>query len=509
LYVEPANIFKLIIKHFLNEKGDIWLVAACILILPALLIHLGIMPFTSDEPTRGIITLEMIYSGNFITPTFTGEYYYNKPPLFNWLLAPVLMATGGTSEGWIRVPTILALLGYAGTIWYFVSKEWGSKKGLIAALIFITCGRILFWDSLLALIDILYSWITFAGFMVVITHTIRGNFRTVFLLSYTLTGIGFMLKGMPSLLFQGLTLLAVFIALRQFRRLFTLHHLAGISIFILITGSYLYLYSRENSLQHFISILWDQSSQRTAVQKGLNDTIVHLLSFHPKMIYHFLPWSLLPLLLLRKGNRKMLFFSTKPSEVSNAADGKTDHKSLTIRLMLVVFGVNIIVYWLSPATIPRYVLMLAPLTFIPLYLLPDHPRWFGKMVPVMIVGLLALRIVFNLIWLPEKAISVPEYQQRIDARELVRQTSGKPLQIIGTTWLDHATIMYLTAGRGEILHRTHSGIAADQLYLTDIKRLNRILAKTDVPFTIHDSTFIKHQHGKIYLISFENNFTLP
>ena len=40
----------------------------------------------TDEAIRSLVALEMKLSGNLITPTLHGEYYYNKPPLYNWIL---------------------------------------------------------------------------------------------------------------------------------------------------------------------------------------------------------------------------------------------------------------------------------------------------------------------------------------------------------------------------------------------------------------------------------------
>ena len=55
-----------------------------VLLLPALLINLGLLTLINDEAIRGLVALEMQISGNYITPTLNGAFYYNKPPLYNW-----------------------------------------------------------------------------------------------------------------------------------------------------------------------------------------------------------------------------------------------------------------------------------------------------------------------------------------------------------------------------------------------------------------------------------------
>jgi 4-amino-4-deoxy-L-arabinose transferase-like glycosyltransferase len=557
------------IKVLQSIPGGYPVLIALLLAVPAFMLNLGIMPYTSDEPTRGIVTLEMMYADNYVTPTFTGQYYYNKPPGYNWILSLFFRAGGGASEWLIRLPAILALAGFAFSIFRFTGRYFGTRNGLLAMLMFLTCGRILFWDSMLGLIDILFSWITFAGFAVVINNIIQKNYKRLYLFSYLLAAAGFMLKGMPSIAFQGITLLTAFLVMKQFRKLFSIWHFAGIGVFLLITGSYLLAYSQENSLQQYLFILWDQSSQRTAVRKGLYNTLNHLVMFHPKMIYHFMPWSFLVLLLFHKPVRS--FLSAKNREAIHPIDGQAyhPHSPLVIRLLILIFAANILLYWLSPATIPRYVLMLAPLTFIPLLILNDNIDFqhliiykvlkillfylspavlliifllmpslpqlqsISHIVLISICGALAMmmllasafrhrnhhfallvivlftvRIVFNLTWLPIKSHQVPEYRQKLEALQINRITHGAELQIIDWSWLDHATIMYLTSGRGTSVTRAYTQFLSAHYYLADEKRLRRIYTKGQVPYTIHYSTFIKHERGIIHLVTFEKDFEI-
>lgn len=488
---------------FINRNTMIAI--AAVLVWPALLINLGTMPYTSDEPTRAIVTLEMLWSGNFITPTFTGENYYNKPPLFNWLLIPFLKSSGGSSEWMLRIPSIIALMGFMFTLYYYVRRWFGVLTGLLAALFFLTCGRILFWDSMLGLIDILYSWVTFTAFMCTIELIIKRRFLPLFIITYFLTAIGFMLKGMPSLVFQAITLLTASIVMGDFRRLFSWQHVAGFVIFVLLTGSYLMLYAQENSMEQYLAVLWDQSSQRTAVRKGLSDSLAHLLLFHPKMLYHFAPWSLAVFLLLKKSVRQktLMLFSRYPN--NNKAYDLTVYQHHALRLMVWIFATNVLVYWLSPATIPRYVLMLAPLTFITAGVVLIPEQWKHRHIPSLIILLLVLRIAFNIFWIPEKSQRVAEAQQKEDALRIAKITRGTPLLIAGKSWIDHSTLIYLMSERQQPIHREHQAFAPDTFYLADQKRHKALTTIDQMQVMIIDSTFIRHGQEKVYLVNLHLN----
>ena len=182
-----------------------------VMLIPALLINLGLMPFIDDEAIRALVALEMDLSGNYIVPTMNGEYYYNKPPLFNWLLLLYFKLFSEYSEFASRFATVISLLGYGATVFYFFKKHFDTKVAFINALLLITCGRILFFDSMLGLIDITFSWVTFVAFMWVYHFYEKEKWYALFVGTYVLTAAGFLMKGLPSVVFQGFTLLTFLI----------------------------------------------------------------------------------------------------------------------------------------------------------------------------------------------------------------------------------------------------------------------------------------------------------
>ena len=68
-------MFKTAPKH---DQYLAWIIL--LLLIPALFINLGMSPLIADEATRGLVAFEMHHTGNLITPTINGEYYFNKPP---------------------------------------------------------------------------------------------------------------------------------------------------------------------------------------------------------------------------------------------------------------------------------------------------------------------------------------------------------------------------------------------------------------------------------------------
>ncbi|MDP4274440.1 MAG: glycosyltransferase family 39 protein [Bacteroidota bacterium] len=346
------------IDYFRNNPKYIYLLAG-ILVLPALLIHLGLMPFINDEAIRATVALEMILRHNYIVPYMGGVLYFNKPPLFNWILIFFFRLAGNFTEFTERMPTIIFLLIFLYTIFYVTKKHFGTFKGFVAALMFLTCGRILFYDSLLGLIDITFSWVVYLNFMLIYYFFSKEKYYLLFICSYALTAAAFLMKGLPAVAFQGITLLTLFIYHKNFKKLFSIPHFTGIFIFLIITGAYYFAYYKSNpgSILVVFENLLNESTKKTAVQMGFLKTIIHLFTFPVEITYHFFPWSLMIVLLFSKNVWKRI---------------KSDPFILYCSL---IFLANILIYWISPDTYPRYLFMLIPLLFTVLfYLFDEHEK---------------------------------------------------------------------------------------------------------------------------------------
>lgn len=327
----------------LGQRPGLLALLTLALALPVLLLNIGRMPLLVDEPIRALVALEMHYSGHFFQPTLQGLPYYNKPPLFNWLLIALFRLTGRQDELILRLPTVAALLLYTAAIWRVLRPRLGSKVAFTVALAFATTGRVLFYDSFFGLIDLWHAGLTWLGFMAIWHYGERRQWVRLFVVTYLLTAVGFLLKGLPSLVFQGIALLVYCLDTRQWRRLFSWQHVLGGLVLVVVLGTYFGLYSRHNSLDVALKTLWSQSSQRTVAAQPLADSVRYVLLFPFDFIKHFLPWTLLVLCLLRPGLRAAVW------------------QQPFLRYNALLFMAVLPVYWLSPATIPRYLFMLVPL----------------------------------------------------------------------------------------------------------------------------------------------------
>lgn len=486
-----------------------------ILIIPALFINLGLMPFILDEATRAIVSLEMIYSGNYITPTINGEFYYNKPPLFNWIQILFVKITGSTSEFTFRLPVVISLMFFAFTIYQTQKKEGGRKTAFYSALAFLTCGRILFYDSFRGLIDISFSWVIYLMFWSIYDFGRKREFLNLFIISYLLAAMGFMMKGLPALVFLGISLMVYFIYTKEFRKLFSFSHLAGFGIFLFIVGSYILAYQQYNSLSVYLETLWSESSKRTFIDNTLWSSIKHLFLFPLDFIYHFLPWTLLiPVFFLKDSMKKIR---------------KNDFAIFSA----LMFISNIVIYWVSPAIYPRYLFMFLPLIFYTIFLVYTNSEeniiirriisvlvksmivvvtfliicipfianeelydlfylkyililalsvqvfYFLKIrvkeqILVLVAILLVARIAFNIFVLPDRIAEGSERYQKNGALVTGELTRSRPLYLYKDTRIHHTSTFYIMKTREEILERWYQDPLASHFYIVEGKYLEEL-----------------------------------
>lgn len=333
--------------HQQSEKRLYIYVGIIILLaIPALFINLGLQTFINDEAIRGLVTMEMNYSGNFVVPTVNGSFYYSKPPLYNWFLHISFMLFGAYNELASRTPTVIFLALFCYSI-YRVNRSYFDRERypILIALFFLTCGRIIFWDSFRGLIDISFSWVVYMMFVAVYHYGTKQKSWHMYILAYSLAAIAYLLKGLPAFVFVGCTMLAYHYIDKSLKKIINLPHIIGGLVMLAIIGSYYALYQGFNESTAVVPGLLDQSTQRTPLRHGPWKTIKHIFLYPFDNIFHFLPWSIFGVMFLRKDIWKVI------------------SGNRYIHYVAVCFLANIIVYWISPGTYPRYILMLIPLIF--------------------------------------------------------------------------------------------------------------------------------------------------
>jgi len=96
--------------------------------------HLGYTPlFDADEGVYSEVTREMVASQDFTSPLLNGTPFFHKPPLFYWAQAASIK-TMGLNEFGLRLPSAIAALLWAASIFLFTRRSYDTKTAWHATL---------------------------------------------------------------------------------------------------------------------------------------------------------------------------------------------------------------------------------------------------------------------------------------------------------------------------------------------------------------------------------------
>jgi 4-amino-4-deoxy-L-arabinose transferase-like glycosyltransferase len=362
-----------------------------VLLVASLFYNLGLAPLKHEEPRRALIALEMLFRDNWIVPTEFGEYYYKKPPLYNWVIIAGFKIFGNYSELAVRFLSIISFIGTGLLVFCFGQKYVSRTYGILAGLLTLCMVDILYYFSTTAgEIDLFYSLVTLASFFTIYYFYQKQQYYGLFIVTYLLGAIGTLTKGLPSVVFLGISLGIFFLYKGEFGKLFSLQHFAGLAVFLLIVGGYFLVYSQYNSLEGFYArdeSLWSQASERTVLENGFTKFIKHFFSFPLITLKNIAPASL------------VLIFLSKDV-------GRRFRENSFITFCLLILLANIVVYWISPGTRSRYLYMLYPLavmgfTFLyTSYPVDEEKRHRYLALAVTVLSLMALLASLALPFIP-------------------------------------------------------------------------------------------------------------
>jgi len=476
----------------LDKTEKIFLAVILVLCVPAFFLNLGLLVFNEDEAIRSLVAFEMLYNKDYIVPTLNGEPYYYKPPVYNWFIVIMYKLTGVINEFTSRLPTLLFLSLFSFIIYKTNKIYLSSKMSLLIALAYLTCGRVLFWDSFMALIDIGYSVVSYLTIFLSYYYYQKEKYFKFFVVTALLTAIGYLMKGFSSFIFYFASIGAVLLFKRDLKKLYTgIGFVTGILVMGAIIGGYYWLYNQSHDATNTFGPLIDQSTRRTVIRFGVLNVIKHFFTYPLENLYHFYPWVLPGLLLLNKKIRQVVF--------------DNDY----IKFTFILFVANILVYWVSPEVYPRYILMLIPLSLTVIFYAINEAvnssqswwvyfRWYFITVPVIsllgvivgffqedihlvsypyvkltvlglailliigmmikarkylfwyvIITLLLTRIGFNMFFMPARYDGNIATQSKIAILDIQKKYQDRPIRLYQRSIMDKTCSFYLATANGK------------------------------------------------------------
>ena len=308
---------------------------------------LGFVELRAEEPRRAVVSLEMIFSGDWLVPHLNSLPYYNKPPLFNWIVAIFYLIFDSYDEWVVRLPSLLSLflMGWFSYAWG--KKYLGKEAGILAGIFLLSSADVmLFGGVYTGEIDFFYSLLVFIQVFAIFHFFEKKNLLALYTFSYAFAALGFLTKGLPSIPFQGFTLLAMALTARSWKWLFNWQHALGLFIFLGINTAYFYPYSQAADLEGFLIRQFDEAASKSGLVTSASDTLIQLFTFPFQFLKLIFPWSFLVIFIFKK----KLIHHIRAS------------RFITFACLFILL--NIPIYWVSGLFKARYVYMFLPFALL-------------------------------------------------------------------------------------------------------------------------------------------------
>jgi len=361
--------------------------------------------------------MEMVLSGDYLQPTIFGEPYFNKPPLFNWVLATCFKLTGSFSEWAVRVPSILAFLLTGLFLFLLFRRTLGLRAAFLAALFFLTAADPLFYGTVNAgEIDLFLVLPVFFQVAALPLFFQRRQFLTMFLVSYTCMAVVFLTKHFAAFAFQAVALSALVVSTKNWRVLFGWQHLSGAAVFAALVGTYTYAYAQQYPVAPYFFNLLAETGEKSGAD-GIGERLIYMLGYPLVLLKLLFPWSLLVFLFIKK--KSLQVFRRNP-----------------LPYFCLVFSVlSVGLYWLLPETRDRYLYPLFPFFCVVLALLfLDFSKIKLRHAIYIALVLAALRIAYNMFIMP---LQKQRLTYRNHASEILKITEEQQVALVGWETVRH------------------------------------------------------------------------
>lgn len=297
-----------------------------------------------DEGRYVGVALEMLRSGDWLTPTLNGLPYFHKPPLFYWITAGAMSVFGVNEWAARAAPLLGATLG-ALALTLFV-RRWVGERAARLALVMLLAQPLFFVGGQFANLDMLIAGVITATTLMLAHAALCAEqglpYRSTLVLGYAVAALGLLAKGLIGFVIPALVIGVWLLARGRWRALLAMVSLPGALLFSLIALPW--FLAMQLRFPDFLDYFFVVQHFKRFAAGGFNN--VQPFWFYPALLLAFhapwLPWA------------RGLF------RVRATAAGATASPA-SVRSLMWVWAAVVLVFFSMPASkLVGYILPLTP-----------------------------------------------------------------------------------------------------------------------------------------------------
>ena len=242
--------------------------------------QLGSYPLLDpDEPVYAQTAREMLAAGDLLSPRIYGDFWYDKPPMYYWLVAAA-SEVFGMGEFAARFPS--ALLAVTGSVYLYlsVSRLISIRAGVFSALI-LTTSIEYFYLGKAAVTDMTLSFCL----MVALLSFIEKRY----MLFYLFTALAVITKGPIGLFFAGAIVFLYLLATQRWKELLQMSILPGTVLFTAVAAPWYLLMTHFHGSAFVDTFLGFHNVTRFTSPEHAAGAVWYY--FIPVLLVGFFPWT--------------------------------------------------------------------------------------------------------------------------------------------------------------------------------------------------------------------------
>ena len=342
--------------------------------------QLGSYPLLDpDEPVYAQTAREMLASGDLLSPRIYGEYWYDKPPMYYWLVAAA-STLFGAGEFASRFPS--ALLAVVGSVYLYlsVSRLLSIRAGVLSALV-LTTSLEYFYLGKAAVTDMTLTFCIMGSLLSFIERR--------YMLFYLFAALAVVVKGPIGLFFTGAIAFLYLLLTQRWKELARMSILPGIIVFTAVSAPWYLLMAHFHGAVFIDTFFGFHNVTRFTSPEHASGAVWYY--FIPVLLVGFFPWT------------AILFQSVWTALTSN-------RKERPILFFFMIWAVVVFVFFSISATkLVSYILPMFPALAVIVGWYLDQALEYGREKP-RITWIIVLTILSaGMIWGLFKALDTMPY----------------------------------------------------------------------------------------------------
>jgi 4-amino-4-deoxy-L-arabinose transferase-like glycosyltransferase len=242
--------------------------------------------FDIDEGMHAAMAKTMVLTGDWVTPVFNGEPFFDKPALSNWLVAASFVVFGFTDFA-ARFPSALMGTGCVFLTFAIGRRFFGRNAGFLAALTLAT-SLLLIILSRMVVYDVTFTFFTTLSLYFICDALFGSRRKSAFLAFHASVALAVLTKGLLGLAVPGLAIAVLLLWSRDLARIREFRLVGGAMIIAVIVTPWYVMMELANPgyLDYFI------------VNQHLGNLLGNAgqsVARHPQPFFYYIPVLLLGL----------------------------------------------------------------------------------------------------------------------------------------------------------------------------------------------------------------------